>query len=404
MAIAERSPAIVAAAPAAGSPRYHALDSVRAVMMLLGIYLHAVVAYAPIGGWPYKQPELTGELNFTVALIHVFRMPVFYVMAGFFAALLYERRGFRLAVENRVWRILIPFVVGWCIIFPLVVLIAGPAKSGTRQTLDAIASGSILQHLHPLHLWFLEYLLVLYALAVVAGGTIRTLVPESALDLANRLFRAAVASYWGPVLFAVPSFFALLPMRFAGFDDPPSFVPAPRIVIAYAIPFVFGWLLYVNADLIGTLRRRCWPYALAALVPIAFYLRLVPLPADLAAAAFFAVRCAIHSLALWLLIFAILGLFDRYLSGYSRTMRYVCDSSYFLYLAHMPVLLVFQVMLLQVDIGPLSKIPIALAATVAVLLVMYRYGVRPTVIGAVLNGRRYPIGTNAPLAAAGAQP
>ena len=99
--------------------RYHAFDSVRAVMMLLGIYLHAVVAYAPIGGWPYKQPELTSALNFTVILIHVFRMPVFYVMAGFFAALLYDRRGFRLTVENRVWRILIPFVVGWCIIFPL---------------------------------------------------------------------------------------------------------------------------------------------------------------------------------------------------------------------------------------------------------------------------------------------
>ena len=128
------------------------------------------------------------------------------------------------------------------------------------------------------------------------------------------------------------------------------------------------------------------------------------LPADLQPLHFFAVRCAIHSLALWLLIFAVLGLFDRYLSGYSRALRYVCDSSYFLYLAHMPVLLVFQVLLLQFDVAPLLKIPIALAATVAVLLVMYRYGVRPTVVGAVLNGRRYPIRAKAALATAGAQP
>jgi surface polysaccharide O-acyltransferase-like enzyme len=402
MAMPEPCPVIVAVAPAAGSPRYHALDSVRAVMMLLGIYLHAVVAYAPIGGWPYKQLELTNDLNFTVILIHVFRMPVFYVMAGFFAALLYERRGFRLAVENRVWRILIPLVVGWCIIFPLVMLLVGPVKFGWAYTLESFASGDFLLYAHPLHLWFLEYLLVLYALTVVAFGAIRALFPAGALDAANRLFRAALGSYWAPVLFAVPSFFALLPMRYAGFDDPPSFVPAPRIVIAYAIPFVFGWLLYLNTDLIGTLRRRCWPYALAALVPIAFYLRLVPLPTELQPLPF-AVRCAIHSLSLWLLIFAILGLFDRYLSGCSRTMRYVCDSSYFLYLAHMPVLLVFQVLLLQLDIAPLLKIPIALAATVAVLLVMYRYGVRPTVIGAVLNGRRYPVRDNAVLVAAGAQ-
>jgi len=30
--------------------RYHALDALRAAMMFLGIYLHAVVAYSPNGG------------------------------------------------------------------------------------------------------------------------------------------------------------------------------------------------------------------------------------------------------------------------------------------------------------------------------------------------------------------
>jgi hypothetical protein len=35
--------------PATAS-RYHALDALRAAMMLLGIYLHAVVAYSPNGG------------------------------------------------------------------------------------------------------------------------------------------------------------------------------------------------------------------------------------------------------------------------------------------------------------------------------------------------------------------
>jgi peptidoglycan/LPS O-acetylase OafA/YrhL len=108
----------------------------------------------------------------------------------------------------------------------------------------------------------------------------------------------------------------------------------------------------------------------------------VPLP--------FLLRCAIHSLALWLLIFAILGLFDRHLSRPSRSMRYICDSSYFLYLAHMPVLIVFQLLLLPVDAPPLLKMPVALAGTTVVLFAMYHYGVRSTFIGAGLNGRRYP--------------
>ena len=80
-------------AQAAVPSRYHALDALRAAMMFLGIYLHATVAYSPVGGWPYKPAQLTTTLDFSVGLIHVFRMPVFYVMAGFFAALLLQRYG-----------------------------------------------------------------------------------------------------------------------------------------------------------------------------------------------------------------------------------------------------------------------------------------------------------------------
>src|SRR5262249_49112188 len=71
--------------------RYHALDALRAAMMFLGIYLHAAAAYSPHGDWHVKPPQVTTALDYTIAWIHVFRMPVFYVMAGFFAALLLAR-------------------------------------------------------------------------------------------------------------------------------------------------------------------------------------------------------------------------------------------------------------------------------------------------------------------------
>ena len=87
-------------APPAAPSRYHALDALRAAMMFLGIYLHATVAYSPVGGWPYKPAQLTTTLDFSVGLIHVFRMPVFYVMAGFFTALLLQRYGLSATLES----------------------------------------------------------------------------------------------------------------------------------------------------------------------------------------------------------------------------------------------------------------------------------------------------------------
>jgi glucan biosynthesis protein C len=375
------------AQPAAPS-RYHALDALRAAMMFLGIYLHAVVAYSPVGGWPLKLPPLTTTLDWSVGLIHVFRMPVFYVMAGFFAALLLQRYGLRRAADNRFWRIVVPFVVGWIILYPLVMFLAALGRGGVDRALDFILSGRFLDYAHPLHLWFLEYLIVLYLLAIVAVMGVRLVLPHTVRTLLLGAFRAAVQSPWAPLIFAVPSFLAMLLMKHPWLEDPPGFVPVARIVLAYAIPFAFGWLLYLNTDLLETLSRRAWLYAAFAAAASFAYLATFVFPME-RDTAFYVVRAA-HSVALWLLIFSVTGLFLRYLGGHSALGRYLCDSSYFLYLAHMPVLIAFQLLLNDVALPPLAKMSLALAATIAVLLPLYRYGVRPTFVGAVLNGRRYP--------------
>src|SRR5215468_11138887 len=148
--------------------RFHALDALRAAMMFLGIYLHAVVAYSPNGGWPWRQAELTRTLDWSISVIHVFRMPIFYAMAGFFTALLLARYGFRRAAWNRFMRIVVPFVVGWIVVWPLVIFLAGVAYVGLERTLAAFASGYVLRFAGPMHLWFLEYLIVLYVLAAIA--------------------------------------------------------------------------------------------------------------------------------------------------------------------------------------------------------------------------------------------
>src|SRR5260370_20618051 len=92
--------------------RFHALDALRAAMMFLGIYLHAVVAYSPNGGWPWRQAEQTRLLDWSLSIIHVFRMPIFYAMAGFFTAPPLPRHGFPRAALKRLLRILAPFPVG----------------------------------------------------------------------------------------------------------------------------------------------------------------------------------------------------------------------------------------------------------------------------------------------------
>jgi glucan biosynthesis protein C len=368
--------------------RYHALDALRAAMMFLGIYLHAVVAYSPNGGWLFKPPQLTTTLDWSMIVIHIFRMPVFYVMAGFFSALLLQRYGSKRAIANRFWRIAVPFVAGWIVIYPVAMFLAACGRRGLDPAVDFILSGRFLDYAHPLHLWFLEYLIVFYVVAAIVVVSLPLVVPPGMRERLLGLFRSVVRSVWAPLPLGVLSFLALLPMPHAWLDDPPGFVPSVRLVVAYGIPFGFGWLLFASADMLDVLRERGWLYMAAAVAACIAYIALLYSFAD-RGMAFYAMR-AMHAFAMWCLILGTTGLFLRYLSGHSALRRYLCDSSYFLYIAHLPVIMLFQLILLDVPLPPLAKIVLVLAATIAVLLPLYHYGVRSTFIGVVLNGRKYP--------------
>jgi hypothetical protein len=377
------------ASPAsAASSRFHALDALRAAMMFLGIYLHAAVAYSPEGGWPLRLGPLTKDLVWSMSVIHVFRMPIFYAMAGFFTALLISRYGLRRAALNRFWRIAVPFVIGWAIVWPISMFMVASGRYGIDRALQAFASGRVFNYAHPLHLWFLEYLIVLYVLAAVALAIVPLVLSQAVRAAALRGFAWIVRSPWAPLMLAVPSFAAQLLMPNPWIADPPGFIPDWGIVAVYVIPFTFGWLLFLNLDLLEVLSRRAWLYAsLAVVASVAYrFSYRLPFERDLV---LLIVR-VVHSLDMWLLILGISGLFLRYLSDHSPLRRYLCDSSYFLYIAHYPVIIALQLLLKDLSAPAMVKVFLVLAGAIVVLLPVYRWAVRPTFIGAILNGRRYP--------------
>ena len=372
--------------------RYHSLDSLRASMMLLGIWLHTVVGYSLAGGWPYKDARPTAVFDWTLGLIHTFRMPVFMAMAGFFGALLWVRRGSGGFARNRIRRILLPFVVGWLAVFPPSLFMAAWSKTWSLSAaVRVFTSGAFVEHLHPGHLWFLEYLLILYAIAW-AGVKLVERAPSRALRGARALYRRALESPWRAALFAVPTFGTLCLMRAGSLEDPPGFAPVPRLVLAYLVPFAFGWLLYLNRDLLPVFERRAWVHTGLALLLFAAYSFVVaPRLHDLWLSPRVIVA-GLGALALWLITFGVIGLFLRHAASESPRWRYVADASYWMYVVHMPVVMAFQVALAGVAIATEAKVFIVVAASTGVLVASYDLLVRSTWIGVLLNGRRYPRG------------
>ena len=70
--------------------RFHGLDALRGFAMLLGIVLHAALPYMGFGEsmiWPSDNDD-SRLIVIIFQFIHLWRMPVFFILSGFFASLL----------------------------------------------------------------------------------------------------------------------------------------------------------------------------------------------------------------------------------------------------------------------------------------------------------------------------
>lgn len=393
--------------PDVAADRYHALDAVRAFALLAGIVLHATMSFIPGFTLSAERPSLDvspsaslGALFFT---IHIFRMSLFFVIAGFFARLLVARRGVREFVRNRAKRVLLPMLGAWLVFGPLVI------AAVIYQAL--ILYGSLANAPPPpgggvplLHLWFLYYLLWLYALTLGARALLNATLNRSGRVSATLDTVLAQLVRWelAPFAFAVPLALHLYLLAalepWAGIPTPdrgllPKLVP----LLAYGTAFALGWFLHRRMGLLDVLRRRGWFYLFAAIVLTVAALAIAGTtlaaaePALKERGALRALYATCYTLAVWYWTFGVIGLGERWFQRYSAARRYLADSSYWLYLAHLPLVFFLAALVSEVPLHWTVKFPAILAATIGLLLLSYRYCVRPTFIGALLNGRKYAV-------------
>jgi len=105
--------------------RFHHLDALRASALILGILLHAIFAYMPghrEANYPLSDNSTSSELGIVYFVIHLFRMSLFLVIAGFFARLLHQRLGSWRLIKNPLRRIALPLIAFLVVTMPLVVI------------------------------------------------------------------------------------------------------------------------------------------------------------------------------------------------------------------------------------------------------------------------------------------
>ena len=94
------------------------------------------------------------------------------------------------------------------------------------------------------------------------------------------------------------------------------------------------------------------------------------------------------ALFVWLMIFGLIGLFRKIFSRENLKVRFISDSAYWLYLAHLPLIQIIQFWVSDWPIPSFIKLIFVCIVTTVLLLLSYRYFIRYTIIGTLLNGKR----------------
>jgi peptidoglycan/LPS O-acetylase OafA/YrhL len=347
--------------------------------MLLLVPVHAASLLA-INGHP------GGWATGIFWVVHVFRLPLFFAMSGFFLALLISRRGLGRTARNRTVRIVVPLAVGLVTFVPLTVLVARYA--GTALAPEQGISQPGVFAFEPNFLWFLWYLLIIDGVAIA----FYLLAPKLLQATGQRFSSLICRPLGGILLLAVPTTLALWP-EVTWTVAPPgdSFVPELPALLYYGLFFGLGATLCTHRELVDSASRHAWRWAACALtaaVPAGVLFSLHNSSAYGSQPVVHLAALLIYAVATWTTLIALVGLANRYLNRPRPALRYLADSSYWIYLSHLPAMVLVVGLLEATTLGTGPQFLLATVGALAFSLATYPLFVRYTMIGRVLNGPR----------------
>jgi fucose 4-O-acetylase-like acetyltransferase len=155
---------------AGAKERNGGIDALRAAVTLLVVFHHTAITYGAIGGWYYKEIEPSASPDSLLLILfctvnQAWFMGLFFLLAGYFTPLAFDRHGARGFVRERVIRLGIPLLVYFLLLHPLTEALAQTAKG--RSFAKVFAYQWTHARFEPGPLWFAEALLIFAAVWLI---------------------------------------------------------------------------------------------------------------------------------------------------------------------------------------------------------------------------------------------
>ena len=351
--------------------RYHGLDILRSFALILGLFFHASIPFTeiPIPLWIIYYDSKSWVYDTILMGTHSFRMPLFFLLAGFFSALLYRKLSTKNYLIGRTKKIVLPFIASMIFLTPLMVIeyISAGFVTNPWETDNQFHWKN-----YPVfHFWFLEILIIITALVISFIVSIKYFFPITH-DYLQRLLEADSNEnqlFWN-ILY-------LICIGLIGFLSWTEF-PGDQFIYAFAISqpmdkiffylifFLIGWLLYINVSLFERVRRSVkknlllGSAALFILLWVRYWLFVNKDEQFIMLGILGNIAVPIAAVFLSLGLF---GFFTHEKFKPSGTINYLVSASYWIYLIHVPIILYVQFLISDWQINAFIKYVFIIAIT-----------------------------------------
>ena len=358
--------------------RYHNLDFLRAFAMTMGLVIHA-----PLLFWAPDFAKVFGIDNIVPAeewvnimgrFISSWRMPLFFLLSGFFAVLVLERKGTFQFLRDRFIRVGLT-----CLVF---------------SSLYDISDGKF--DYTTLHLWFLYELIILvlvfsllYKFKIIKDFLCMKVPPKLFFILALWLIFTVPLAYflnhwWHPLaLKASTSYFDLKIGN----------------LLYYFSYFLVGAIFYSNQHILAKLRSGKTIFVIGVISVLAFLLRVysdyftlggVDDLKNLAQMQFDPVLVICNSLLigvntiLWCLFF--IGLTSKFIATSSTILRWFVELSYPIYIIHIIPIVMMSALFYRAGFSQPVVFVLTIIAGFIVCVILYYILIKFTPLNWLING------------------
>jgi len=312
-------------------------------MLFLLVAFHAGISYMESDLnpelWSFKDSSSHIFFDGLLGFIHTFRHPAFFVISGYVTHQMFQKYAWKDVLKKRFKRLFIPMLITIALMGPFVHILFAQMNGETDvynlQVIYPSTSGHLFR-VSTIYVWFLYYLLLFSAVHLTIER----------IGIGRYLQRFKIGKNWFLPTVLIVSLLVLgclmVWQENSLFGDY-QLNPALPSVGGYIVFYLFGIFLANRKDSLSKLKNHG---ALFVILGTLFFIiysvqGILVIEEEGNAMEFNLVLMISSGLATVFYSFGLLGLALKYYTKPNRIISYIGRSSYFLYLIHFPVLLIF---------------------------------------------------------------